>query len=112
MNLLAQGAKTTRLELRNIDEPDDVHTDVIEAVIALVIGGLTESVEIFGDGGIGGVVLARHCAHFRGAQTSEQLLRQIEFGGLRQMRDIARMDDGRGLIDYAVHYVESVPALS
>jgi hypothetical protein len=43
-------------------------------------------------------VLARHGVQLGGAQTREQLLRQIEFAGFRQMRDVAGVDDERGLL--------------
>src|ERR1700693_1700306 len=90
--LRTQGAKTAWFELQYIDEPDEVHAGMVKAVIPLVVGGLTKSIEVFRDRRIGGVVLAGYGVHLGGAQTSEQLLREIEFGGLRQMRDVARMD--------------------
>ena len=57
----------------------------------------SEPLEVFGDGGIGRVVLAGNRVHFAGLQTREQLLRRVEFGGFRQMRDIAGVNDERRL---------------
>ena len=76
-----QGPKATRLELQYIDERDKVHAAVINAVIALVVRSLTESVEVFRDGRIGGVVLARYGVQLGRAQTGEHLLSQVKFGG-------------------------------
>jgi hypothetical protein len=44
----------------------------------------------------------------RGAQTGEQLLRQIEFGRLRQMGDIARVDDQCGLLGHPIHDIDGL----
>ena len=62
-----------------------MHTGVVEAVVTLVVGGLAETVEIFGDARIGGVVLTRNRVQLGRAQMQEQLLRKIELGGLRQI---------------------------
>ncbi len=104
----AQSPEAARLELQHIDERDEMHAGVIEAVVALVAGGFAEAVEVFGDGRIGRVVLAGDGMHLAGAQAREQLLRQIEFRGLRQMRDIARMDDERRLLGHAVHEIDGL----
>ena len=38
----------------------------------------------------------------------EELLRKIKFGRLRQVRNITRVDDERGLLDHAVHDVDGL----
>src|SRR5271155_3792790 len=69
--LVAQSAETARLELQHVDQSDEVHARMIEAVVALVVGGFTESIEVFRDGRIGRVVLARYRVHLGGSQAAE-----------------------------------------
>jgi len=57
------------LEFQHVDERYEVHARVIETVVALVVGCLAEAVEVFADGGIGRVVLARNRVQLGGAQT-------------------------------------------
>ena len=94
----AEGAEAAWLELQYVDQRDEVHAGVIETVIALVVGCLAEAVEVFGDGRVGGVVLARYGVHLGGTQAREHLLRQIKFGGLGQVSDVAGVDDERRLL--------------
>jgi len=42
------------------------------------------------------------------AQTGEHLLRHVKFGGLRQVSDIAGMDDERGLLGHPVHEIDGL----
>src|SRR5579862_9898602 len=100
-----QSAETTWLELQDVDQGNEMHARVIEAVITLVVGGFTKSIEVFRDGCISRVVLARYGMHLGGAQAGEKLLRQVKFGRLRQMGDIARMDDQCRLHSHPVHEI-------
>src|ERR1700674_3436772 len=89
----SQGTETARLELQDIDQRDEVNAGMVKTVVALVVGGLDEAVEIVGNRRIGGVVFARSGVELCRAQSREQLLRQIEFGRPRQMGDIPRVED-------------------
>jgi len=51
------GCRATGFELQHIDERHEVHARVVKAVIPLVVGDFPESVEVFRDRCIGGVVL-------------------------------------------------------
>jgi hypothetical protein len=102
----SQSSQSARLELQHIDQTDEVHAGVIEAVVALVVRGLAESIEVFGLGCIGGVMLARNRMQLRGPQLAEQLLGRVEFRGLGQMRDVAGVNDQRRLRRHAVDVVD------
>ena len=53
-------------------------------------------------------MLAGYGVHLGGAQTREHLLRQVNFGRLRQMGDITRVDDQRGLHGHFVHKIDGL----
>src|SRR5579862_2458797 len=105
---LAESDETTLLEREHVNEPDEVHTRLIEAVIALVAGDAAEAVEVFRDRRFGSVMLARYGVYLARAQPSEELLREVEFRRPRQVRDVARVDNERRLI---VHRVDEVDRL-
>ena len=102
----AECAEAAGLELQHVDQRHEVDAGVIEAVITLVPGRLAEAVEVFRDRGVGGVVLTGHGVQLRGAQPREELLSQIEFRRLREMRDVAGVDDERRLLGQAVDDVD------
>src|ERR1043166_1690015 len=64
----AEAAKPIGLEVHHIDQRDEVHAVVIEAVISLVGGGLAEAVEIFRSQAVSHVVLAGNGMKFRDVQ--------------------------------------------
>jgi hypothetical protein len=92
---VAESSEPVRLEIHHVDEPDEVHAAVVEAVIALVGGGLAETAEIFGALAIGDVVLAGHGVKLSDVQSRHQLRRGVEFLGFRKMGDIARVNGER-----------------
>ena len=53
-------------------------------------------------------VFRPHRVQLGRAQTGEHLLRHVKFGGLRQVSDIAGMDDERGLLGHPVHEIDGL----
>ncbi len=58
--VVAELAQAVRLEMHDVDEREEVHALVVEAVVAPVRGSLAEAAEVFGPGTVGHVVLAGH----------------------------------------------------
>jgi len=100
---VAETAEAVRLEIHHVDEGDEVHTAVVEAVITLVGRGLAETAEIFRAHAVGDVVFARDGVKFGDVQSQHQLRRGIEFLRLRQMGDVAGMNGQRWLHRHGVH---------
>ena len=57
--ILPQVAETVRLEIQHVDETDEMHAMVIEAVITSILRGLAVAIEILGYRGIGDIMLTR-----------------------------------------------------
>ena len=53
-------------------------------------------------------MLAGYGVHLGGTQAGEELLRQIKFRGLRQVGDIAGMNNECRLLNHAVHNIDSL----
>ena len=106
----AEDAEAAVLEVEHVDEGDEVHAGVVEAVVALVVRGLAEAAEVFADGGVGRVVLAGHGVQLGDAQLAEQLLREVELGGLGEVGDVAGVDDQRRLLGHGVDEVDGLGA--
>ena len=94
----AQGGERPGLEAQYIDQRDKVHAGVIKAVIALVRRGLAEACKVLADRRIRDVVFARRGMQLGCPQPRKQLLRQIKFVRLRQVGDVAGVNDQRRLL--------------
>jgi hypothetical protein len=84
-----------------------MHGGVIEAVVALVAGGLTEAAEVLTHRGVARVVLARDGVQLGDAQAREHLLREIELRRLRKMRDVPGVSDQRRLLGQGVDQLDA-----
>ncbi len=104
--LAAQSAEATRLELQDVDQGDKVHARMVEAVVAPVVRGFAEPIEVFRDLLVRHVVLTRYGVHLGSAQPGQHLPGQVEFRGLRQMGDIAGVKDQCGLLAHPVDEVD------
>lgn len=86
-------AEAARLEVEHVRQRHEVHPRMIEAVIAPAIRDFPESIEVFADARIRDVMLARDSVQLGRPQARQELLRQIELRGLREMRDVAGVND-------------------
>jgi hypothetical protein len=74
---LAEAAETARLQIDDVDEPDEVHAAFVEALPAGAMRAFTESLQIALAIVAEHVVLARHVEH-RDGEIREHLLARVE----------------------------------
>ena len=92
----AERALAMIAQLHDIDQPDDMHALDVEAVPAVAGGVRTErGIERARIVAVHEVMFAGNEKH-RGGQFRQHLLRQVELGRRRQMRDVAGVDDEIG----------------
>jgi hypothetical protein len=94
--LLAERAESAGLEVEDVDEPDEVNAFVIEAVPASTCGALAIAVEVLLAIVAQNIVLARYVKHLAGLGFLQHLVDGVEFCGLRQMADVAGVEQELG----------------
>src|SRR2546428_287100 len=78
----AEGTQTARLEIDDVDQTDEMHAGLVEAVPAGALRVLPEALEVALAVVTQYVVFARHIEHRR-ADPHELLMQLVEFLGLR-----------------------------
>src|SRR3977135_1374755 len=88
----SQPSEAAGLEVNHIDETDEVHAVVVEAVPALPLGAFAVPVEIsLAQALVDEVVLARNVVYIE-LGLADDLIGVVEFVRLGQMGNVARMD--------------------
>ena len=92
----SEPSEAAGLEVDHVDETDEVHAVVVEAVPTVPLGAFTVAVEIgLAEALVDDVVLAGNLVDVEPSLTDD-LISVVEFVRLGQMGDIARMDhEGR-----------------
>src|SRR5664280_797800 len=93
--LVAEIAHAAALEIGDVDEPQEMHAIGVEAVIAGAFGAAAVALFVNFDVGVDDVVLARNVVHVEFG-LRDDFFGVVEFGFLRQVRDVAGVDhEGR-----------------
>src|ERR1700761_8539081 len=87
----AEIAKTSSLQIDDVDEPDEVNAVSVEGIIACALGAAAIAVAIELDVFVEEIVLARYIMHVEFG-LRDDAVGIIEFGSLRQMADVAGVD--------------------
>ena len=83
-----------------------MHAVVIETVIAPAPRRLAITIEVFADGRIGDVMLAGHGVQLGDGEFRKQSRSGFEFGGSREVRDVAGVEDQRGSDRHRIHDID------
>src|SRR5258708_16187424 len=96
--LRAKRAKAARFQVEHIDETDEVHARMIEAVPTAAVRALPIALEVPCTVVRRDVMLARDIEDAIGLQTLQHFVGGVELLRLRELRDIARVQhEGRAL---------------
>src|ERR1700756_1909158 len=90
--LVAEIAQPAGLEIDHVDEADEVHAVGIEAVPARALGAATVAVAVKLNVLVEDGVLARHVMHVE-ARLRDDAIGVVEFGWLREVGDVAGVND-------------------
>ena len=101
----AERAKAARLEIEHVHEPDEMHAGVVEAVPAAALRALTVALQIRHSVVGRDIVLAGHVENAIRLETLEHFVRCIELARLRELRDVAGVQNERGALRQRVHLV-------
>src|SRR5262249_42083237 len=86
---LPQVAEPARLEIEHVDQADEVDAAVIEAVPSTSLRALAVPVQVTLPVVAQDIVLAGYVENAPGLDALDDLVRRIEFGGLRELADVA-----------------------
>src|SRR4051794_4430908 len=103
--VVAETAEAAALEVRDIDEADEMHAAGVERIPATALGAAAVALLVELDLLVDDVVLARYVMHVE-LGLRDDAIGVIEFLDLRQMRDVAGVDHERWLFRHRVDLVD------
>src|SRR5581483_767722 len=104
----AKIAEAAAFEIDDVHKADEMYTVIVEAVPAVAFCAFAVAVEIsLAAAFIDDVVLAGHIADVE-ARFRNNLVSVIEFGRLREMRDVAGVNHEGGALFYRLHFADGL----
>src|SRR6266702_684192 len=94
--LLSQNTQAAFFDIHDIDEPDEMHALLVEAVPARAPGPFAEAFAVLRSVIVDDVMLARHVKDIASLATLQDLLERVEFLGFSEMGEVAGVEhEGR-----------------